>query len=136
MAYESLLDRLASNAEQPELATGCWLWQRRRDRWGYPLINLYVPGLRKVVTLKAHIVTWLRFELGPVCVNDLYLAYLEHSCSGLELDHLCHQEGCINPDHLEQVTSKENCRRRDEHYKTAASPKAPAIEWDFLARDV
>lgn len=30
---------------------------------------------------------------------------------GLELDHLCRVPCCVNPDHLEPVTSAENTRR-------------------------
>lgn len=30
---------------------------------------------------------------------------------GLELDHLCRNRGCVNPDHLEPVTTKENVLR-------------------------
>jgi hypothetical protein len=30
---------------------------------------------------------------------------------GLELDHLCRDRGCVNPDHLEPVTHKENVLR-------------------------
>jgi hypothetical protein len=30
---------------------------------------------------------------------------------GLELDHLCRNPGCVNPDHLEPVTHKENMLR-------------------------
>ena len=30
---------------------------------------------------------------------------------GLEIDHLCEEKRCINPDHLEAVTHKENTRR-------------------------
>ena len=30
---------------------------------------------------------------------------------GLELDHLCRNPKCVNPDHLEPVTHRENCRR-------------------------
>jgi hypothetical protein len=32
---------------------------------------------------------------------------------GLEIDHLCRVKRCINPDHLEAVTHKVNCERRD-----------------------
>ena len=30
---------------------------------------------------------------------------------GLEIDHLCRNPGCVNPEHLEPVTPKENMRR-------------------------
>lgn len=31
---------------------------------------------------------------------------------GLEIDHRCFNEGCVNPDHLEPVTRRENLLRR------------------------
>jgi hypothetical protein len=30
---------------------------------------------------------------------------------GLQLDHLCRNRSCVNPEHLEIVTNQENCRR-------------------------
>jgi hypothetical protein len=30
---------------------------------------------------------------------------------GLELDHLCRNTSCVNPDHLEPITHEENMRR-------------------------
>lgn len=33
--------------------------------------------------------------------------------SGLQLDHLCRNRRCVNPDHLEPVTSRENTLRGD-----------------------
>jgi hypothetical protein len=30
---------------------------------------------------------------------------------GMEIDHLCRNRGCVNPEHLEPVTRQENIRR-------------------------
>jgi hypothetical protein len=37
---------------------------------------------------------------------------------GLQLDHLCRNPPCVNPKHLEPVTSAENMRRRKEAHTT------------------
>ena len=34
--------------------------------------------------------------------------------AGLELDHLCRNPSCVNPDHLEPVSHRENCRRGNQ----------------------
>ena len=70
---------------------GCWLWtgSRQSDGYGY----YYDRG---TYTL-AHRAVWLaagRFIL-----------------EGLVSDHLCRQRLCVNPDHLEFVTSRENTLR-------------------------
>lgn len=44
---------------------------------------------------------------------------------GMELDHLCRQRDCINPDHLEEVTHTENIRRS----------AATKLNWDKV-RDI
>ncbi len=33
--------------------------------------------------------------------------------NGIDIDHICNNRLCCNPDHLEAVTHKENCRRRE-----------------------
>lgn len=40
---------------------------------------------------------------------------------GLQLDHLCRNRRCVNPEHLEPVTGKENIRRGHAARKAAAS---------------
>jgi hypothetical protein len=75
----------------PEPNSGCWLWTHSLTKDGYGRLNL---GHKETVAHKG------MYEIvkGPVP-------------SGLELDHLCRTRACINPDHLEPVTEKENCRR-------------------------
>ncbi len=49
---------------------------------------------------------------------------------GLELDHLCHNQLCVRPEHLEPVTRQENLRRATEHQ---AALGAPCPGCDFVA---
>lgn len=69
----------------------CWLWTAYVDPTGYGRFG--VGGTMR----RAHRVVWETL-VGPVP-------------DGLELDHLCRVRRCVNPDHLEPVTRRENVRR-------------------------
>lgn len=71
-------------------STLCHEWLKARNDRGY---GTTAAGEGRL----AHRVIWER-ERGPVP-------------AGLELDHLCRNRWCVNPDHLEPVTHKENMRR-------------------------
>lgn len=73
--------------------TGCWVWTKVIDTNGY---GRGWAGPGKGWRL-AHRVVW-EMERGPIP-------------AGLELDHLCRNRPCVNPDHLEPVTHTENIRR-------------------------
>ena len=68
----------------------CWLWTGSSER-GYG--RIYIGNK----TYRAH-----RF------VYELLKGKIPE---GLELDHLCRQRNCVNPEHLEPVTHIENLRR-------------------------
>ena len=70
---------------------GCWLFQGHLDRSGYGRIG---HGRK---ALGAHRVAYELFS-GPLI-------------PGLVIDHLCRVRSCVNPDHMEQVTSEENLAR-------------------------
>lgn len=52
------------------------------------------------------------------------LSYLVHKgplVDGLVIDHICNNSLCVNPDHLEQVTNRENTLRSPRHSVNAGS---------------
>lgn len=112
--YPDLWARMMANSTEPALLTSCWIWTAKRDRWGYGRINVYVPGLGRVVILMAHIAAWVWLEAECQTADELYLAYIELQASGLELDHRCTTPPCIFPDHLLPMTGAENCQLRNQ----------------------
>lgn len=81
---------------RPDLGP-CWLWMgaHRKRGDGNLQLGLRSNGTRASVFSHIFAYTLLR---GPVP-------------EGLELDHLCRLPQCVNPDHLEPVTHRENVRR-------------------------
>lgn len=71
--------------------TACWHWLGAKDRAGYGKWRyLQTPT-------SAHRAMWQRVN-GPLSKK-------------LDVDHLCNQRDCINPKHLEPVTTSENMKR-------------------------
>ena len=79
----------------PEPNSGCWLWTASLTTTGYGAIR-WGKTMKK-----AHRVIY------ELIKSELPSRYP----SGLVLDHLCRVRSCVNPDHLEIVTQKENCQR-------------------------
>lgn len=67
--------------------SGCWVWIAACNKGGYGSFDHQT----------AHRYSY-EMHKGPVP-------------SGLVLDHLCRVKCCVNPDHLEPVTQKENVKR-------------------------
>lgn len=111
--YDNLFQRLIANTHEPANELGCWVWKRRCDRWGYARLDVYIPGLGRVKTLMAHIVAYVWLNWRCSTADEMYLGYIELIASGLELDHGCNNESCINPDCMEPVTPAVNCQRRE-----------------------
>ncbi len=82
--------RFWSKVDRPS-PYSCWVWEGPVTQLGYGYIAI---DDRKQ---GAHIFAWVE-RYGPVP-------------EGLELDHLCSNPPCANPDHLEAVTHTENVRR-------------------------
>ena len=91
MANLLALPARISDKVSPEPNSGCWLWDGALKDNGYGCV--WAGGRVKAAHREV-------YELLLGCVS-----------SSLTLDHLCRQRSCVNPDHLEPVTLRENLRR-------------------------
>jgi hypothetical protein len=83
------MDRFMSKIQVAE--DGCWVWSGYLLPGGYGTLSVYGR------TVLAH-----RFAYTEL-VGDIP--------PGLVIDHLCRNRACVNPDHLEPVSMRENLMR-------------------------
>lgn len=86
----------------------CWLWVAATDRDGYGVF---------------------RVSAGRMAAAHRYAYELAHGAvpQGLQLDHLCRVRSCVNPAHLEPVTSGENQRRSPIALATINAAKSACV---------
>jgi hypothetical protein len=75
-----------------EPATGCWLWLLAVNNWGYGIEHI-VRSPSTLAYLNSYVSKYGKVPEGKV------------------LDHTCKNTLCINPDHLEPVTTAVNTQR-------------------------
>jgi len=83
--------------------TGCWNWKKRIKKAAYDSgygnysLKCVIDGGNWFRSIPAH--------------RLVYTVHCGQIPDGLDLDHLCRNTRCVNPDHLEPVTPQENIRR-------------------------
>jgi len=82
-AFESRVERV------PFMS--CWMWIGNADKRGYG--KIYFNGK------------------GATAHRAIYIHLHGEQPAGNEIDHLCRNPWCVNPDHLESVTKYENIMR-------------------------
>jgi hypothetical protein len=97
MRTDQAREPLAKLFEKVEITDSCWLWAGKRQSGGYGQIQV---GSRTDHSRRLVYVHRLVYEC---CVGDIP--------PGLTIDHLCRVRNCVNPDHLEAVTNRDNTMR-------------------------
>ncbi|MBA7558399.1 hypothetical protein ES708_00002 [subsurface metagenome] len=94
--YTKKIDPLVRFWQKVEIQdNGCWNWTGNINWKGY-------GGFRfNSHWVKAHRFAY-EFLVGPIP-------------EGLQIDHLCRNHRCVNPAHMELVTTQENIRRGNHH---------------------
>jgi hypothetical protein len=73
-----------------DVVGSCWIWTASKDRHGYGLA---------------------RHALGVLAHRVSYRIFVGEIPPGLCIDHKCRSRACVNPEHLETVTNRENLMR-------------------------
>lgn len=90
-----------------QIENHCWVWKGYRDRKGYG--QVWYKG-------RAH---WTH--------RLAYAAYVGEIPEGVTVDHVCHNPGCFNPEHLALETLSNNSRMNQYHdrYRNAKRDNWP-----------
>ena len=96
-----------------DFTESCWLWTGAKTAEGY--------GEIKIDRRMHYTHRWAyEFCVGPIP-------------EGLTIDHLCRVRHCMNPDHLEVVTRKENILRGESPAAQHERAEVRGVRWRFDA---
>jgi len=86
------LDRFLDKVNKTGSIQGCWIWTGSHNGVGY--------GEIRIKNKKVYAHRWAYENIGGNKIPE-----------GYQIDHLCRNPSCVNPDHLEAVLPKTNVQR-------------------------
>jgi hypothetical protein len=89
--YDLILSLIRKNIEVD--GNGCWIWQKTLNETGYAQVNYRIPGVEQTGFLVHRLALEAKHgkELGSQAAH-----------------HKCAVRSCVNPEHLQPVTHREN----------------------------
>ena len=96
---------------------GCWMWTGGTTDYGYGKFSV---NHKTIVSAHRYFFEFYRSVKIP---------------KGMHLDHLCNRPGCVNPNHLEIVTPRENTMRCNRAPAAINSNKTECIRGHRLSGD-
>jgi len=87
----------------------CWEWTASKTPYGYGHFN------HSKKWVGAHRLSW-QLTNGPIP-------------DGMQVDHMCHNRGCVRPGHLRLVTPKQNVENRSKD-RDASRSGVRGVYWD------
>ena len=100
-----LLERLMEKIQKTE---SCWIWNGAKTGGNDSYGMIWVDGKNK---------------LAHRAMYEINTGEIPH---GTELDHICRNKSCVNPDHLEPVTHFENMKRAGVGWKNREKTACPS----------
>ncbi len=85
----------------PEAITGCWLWIGLKTVDNYPIFSWRFTGHTKNASVPTHRVSYMHWN-GDVP-------------EGMTVHHKCENTLCVNPEHLEVLSVRDNILRSPTH---------------------
>lgn len=79
----------------------CWPWQGSSNSGGYGYYHVGMESSRGVMHY-AHRV--------------MFMLYVDSIPDGANIDHICHNPPCVNPDHLRAISPCQNTHHSDTHH--------------------
>jgi hypothetical protein len=107
-------DLLARFIPKVKFSDSCWTWLAATDNHGYGVIS--VSGRLRKAHRVAH-----EMSIGAIP-------------AGMLIDHTCHNRGCVNPDHLQVVTSMGNVENRGGANRNNKSCGIRGVSWSRRRR--